>query len=929
MVTATGRSEDARTPPVWHATPAQQGLAALRVDPAIGLDQDEANRRLEVHGPNELVESGLKSPWRILWEQITAVMMLILIAAALLEVAVGEYLDGGAIGAIVVLNAVLGFVQEYRAERAMAALRRMASPSVRVRRASRVVEVPARSLVPGDIVLVEAGTVIPADTRVVESASLRVQEAALTGESHPVDKVSEAVEGEHLPLGDRHNMLFMGTSATYGRGVGVVVNTGMNTELGRIATLIQGASSDQTPLQKRIAHLGFLMGLAVLAIVALMFLVGVLNHNDPLKMLLAAVAIAVAAIPEGLPAVITITLALGAQRMLRRKALIRKLPAVETLGSVTTICSDKTGTLTENRMTVVYIDVAEHEVDVSETTRRGRPIVPSDDQATSVQDPGQQLLLAIGALCNDAILDRDETVPGEYDAVGDPTEGALLVASAHFGLWKHDLEQALPRVFEFPFSSDRKRMTTVHRLEAASEARPQSAPFAKPLASGSGEFIALTKGSVDGLVAASSSVWVESGPVPMDDSLLARIHQANARLARGGLRVLGFAYRRLERLPTADDLQSTESGLTFVGLVGMIDPPRAEVRDAVLACRQAGIRTVMITGDHPLTAAQIARDLRITEPGDDSVLTGQELARLTPDELDRAVGGTNVYARVSPEDKLAIVKALKRRGNIVAMTGDGVNDAPALRQADIGVAMGITGTDVSKEASDMVILDDNFATIVSAVEEGRTIYENVRKFVKYIVTSNAAEVAVMFVSQLLAMPLPLSTIQILYMNLVTDGVPGLALGLDPTERDAMRRPPYAPGESIFSRGIARYIALYGALLAVVAFGVGYSAYLSGNPAWGTMIFCILTLAQLGNALACRSSRFSIFEIGLRTNPVLLYAVAGTFGMQLLLIYLPPLQSLFRTVPLTPVDLLICIAASLVVLIVTELEKAIARRRTAD
>ncbi len=913
--------------PLWHTLDVAAVAHQLGVDPERGLTDADATQRAATYGPNELVERGAKSPWRILWEQATAIMVLVLIGAAIIKALLGEEIDAIAIMAIVVLNVILGFVQEFRAEKAMAALKRMAAPIVRVRRDGKLRELPARDLVPGDVIFVEAGNAIPADARVIESANLRVQEASLTGESHPVDKTVEALVGDTIPLGDRRDMLYLGTAVTYGRGAALVTNTGMHTELGRIAELIQGVGGEETPLQKKIKGLSVMLALAVLVIVGLVFLVGVLRGQDMVKMFLAGVAIAVAAIPEGLPAVLTITLALGAQRMLKRRALIRKLPAVETLGSVTVICTDKTGTLTENRMTVTILDFAGHTLNLQETLSHGHPIVEAGDTGESVRAPEQTLLLVGGALCNDATLDADETRPGEFHTLGDPTEGALLVAAAHYKLWKGDLEQALPRVAEAPFSSERKRMTTVHRLDGArltNGARSLLSVFgARPPA-----FIAFTKGSVDGLLSLSTHILAEGRVQPITAEWRARIEAANNRLAESGLRVLGVAYRPLAAVPAGDDMTTLEADLTFVGMAGIIDPPRAEVKDAVARCITAGIRPVMITGDHPLTALEIARQLGIASPGDGRVLTGQELQQMSPQELEGVVEKVSVYARVSPEHKLNIVQALQKRGHVVAMTGDGVNDAPALRKSDIGVAMGITGTDVSKEAANMVILDDNFTTIVGAVEEGRTIYDNVRKFVKYIVTSNTGEVTVMLLTQLMGLPLPLTTLQVLWMNLVTDGVPGLALGLEPTEPDTMRRAPYAPGESIFSRGIGRHVVIIGLLLALVAFGVGYWAWLGGNPAWGTMVFVTLTLSQLGHAMAVRSNRESLFRIGLRSNPLLLWAVVITLALQMAVVYFPPFQSFFQTVPLTPSDIVICLLASTVVFWAVEVEKWLYRRQDA-
>lgn len=752
-----------------------------------------------------------------------------------------------------------------------------------------------------------------------------MQEAALTGESHPVEKSLTPIADAQAPLGDRTNMLYLGTTVTYGRGTAVVTEVGMQTELGRIAELIQQVVPEPTPLQKRVKQLGITLALASIAIVALVFGLGLLHGQAIGPLFLAGVAIAVAAMPEGLPAVLTITLALGAQRMLQRRALIRKLPAVETLGSVTTICSDKTGTLTENRMQVKILDVAGHTIDMTERLHKGLPALGAQVSSEPLQDPNHLLLLATGVLCNDAVLRPDGADNGGYTTLGDPTEGALLVAAAHFGLWKADLDAHLLRVSEVPFSSERKLMSTVHRVPSPLDDTETASPLDQMLQSYATPFVVYTKGAVDSLLSVSAQACHGSVCTPITAEVRANILTASEQLAQEGLRVLGLAFRPLAALPEAGAVEDVEQALTFIGMVGMMDPPRPEVKTAVLTCQDAGIRPVMITGDHPLTARQIARELHIATPDNDRVLTGVDLAAMSDQELAQTVEQVSVYARVAPEHKLRIVDALQQRGHVVAMTGDGVNDAPALRKSDIGVAMGITGTDVAKEAAHMVIIDDNFSTIVQAVEEGRTIYDNVRKFVKYIVTSNFGEVITMVLSQRFAMPLPMTTLQILWMNLVTDGVPGLALGLEPTEPNTMQRAPFKPGESIFSRGIGRHILIMGPLLALVAFGVGFWAYTQNNPAWGTMVFMTLTLSQLGHALAIRSHRDSLFRIGLRSNPLLLGAVGITLLLQLGVVYIPACQTLFNTVPLSVADLALCLLLSTVVFWAVELEKWWLRR----
>ncbi len=905
----------------WHLVPVEDLLKSYGTDPAVGLSAEEAAARLEKYGPNELAEGGLKSPWRILWEQLSDVMVLILIGAAVVSALVKDVLDGAIIMAIVALNAALGFVQEYRAERAMAALKRMSAPVVRVRRDGRVVEIESHELVPGDVVLLESGSVMPADMRVIDAANLRVQEASLTGESEPIDKMTAPIRAtQHIPIGDRTNMLYKGTFVTYGRGVGLVTATGMNTELGRIAELIQSVEDDQTPLQKRMAELGKVLAIASVIIVAIVFSLGLLRGEDVREMFLTAVALAVAAVPEGLPAVVTISLALGAQRMLKRKALIRRLPAVETLGSVTVIASDKTGTLTENRMTARMIDVAGETVDLVEVNREGRKLLAHVETKEPTRT-AKILTLTGGALCNDATLDSNPDDPGELRAIGDPTEGAFLLAAARFGMDKADLDALLPRVAEVPFSSERKRMTTVHTLADDPVAEGTLARVVELLHFNGKRSVAVTKGAVDNLLDISSYVWVHDQIEPMTDEWRARIQASNDQMAQNGLRVLGVALRLLADIPA--NTETSEHDLVFVGMVGMIDPPRPEVKDAVARARKAGIRPLMITGDHPLTAQAIARELGIDENG--RVLTGHDLSTMDDQALESLVSDVSVYARVSPEHKLRIVQALQAQGNFAAMTGDGVNDAPALRRSDIGVAMGITGTDVSKEASDMVLLDDNFATIVSAVEEGRTIYDNVRKFIKYILTSNTGEISVMFWTQLLGMPLPLSTLQILWMNLVTDGVPGLALGVEQSERNVMERKPYDPKENILGRGMSRHILSVGLLLGFIALGVGLWGYLTGNPHWRTMVFTTLTLSQLGHALAVRSERDSVFNIGLFSNRPLLIAIAVTLVLQMGVVYLPFAHSLFGTTPLPLPELLVSLAISTAIFWVVEGEKWLIRR----
>ncbi len=916
----------AGAPSESHLQMVAQVLAELDVRADQGLLSAEVEQRQRAVGYNELIERGAKSPWRILWEQLTAVMVVILIVAAVVSGLLGDLKDAIAILAIVVLYTLLGFSQEYRAEQAMAALKKLSVPMVRVRRNGQVQEMSARELVPGDILLLEAGNLIPADARLLEAANLRIQEATLTGESEPVEKKTAPMTGENLPLGDRRNMAYMGTIITYGRGLAVVAQTGMNTELGKIANLIQVVGHEQTPLQRRLDQLGKQLAVVALVVAALVFILGILRAEDVRLMFMTAVSVAVAAVPEGLPAVVTITLALGARRMLQRNALIRKLPAVETLGSVTVICSDKTGTLTENRMTVTVLDVAGHQLDLDETMRQHMPALGAEDQhgAWLKEQPALALLLTGSALCNDALLKPDSQA-GRFHSLGDPTEGALLVAAAQTGLWKDQLDQTFPRIAEVPFDSERKRMTTVHQVHLSAAEHSGAEGLALISAQVSGyPVVAFTKGSVDGLLEISHRVWVNGAEAPLDEHWRARVAAANQRLAQQGMRVLGVAWKPLAEAPREDEMATVEQDLIFIGLVGMMDPPRAEVKAAVETCKQAGIRPVMITGDHPLTAQEIARQLGISDG--QLVLTGQELERMTASELRARVEDVSVYARVSPEHKLRIISALQERGHIVAMTGDGVNDAPALKRADIGVAMGITGTDVSKEAADVVLRDDNFATIVAAVEEGRVIYDNVRKFIKFSIAGNLGKILTIMVGPLLGMPLPLLPLQLLWLNLLTDGLLGLGLGLEPAEKNIMRRPPYAPGESVLGRGALRHIFWLGTLIGVLALGLGYRTWQAGITNWQTLVFTTLALAQVAQALAIRSGQDSLFRVGLLSNKPLLAAALLTLLLQVGVIYLPFLQGFFGTQPLTVAELTISLALSSLVFVLAEVEKWLLRRR---
>ena len=696
----------------WHQFEAAAVLRELNSGLTTGLSDAEIERRIKQYGRNELIVNAVKNPWLILWEQFTSLMAVILILAAVVSAILADYADALAISAIVIINAIIGFSHEFRAEKAIAALKKLAVPLVRVRRNGLVQELPSYHLVPGDIVLLEAGNVVAADCRLLEVADLQAQESALTGESASIKKTTAALSGSDVQIGDRLNMVFMGTFIVAGLGQAVVTGTGMNTELGQIATMIQKVDREETPLQRRLGQLGKRLAVLALLLVALIFTVGLLRGEELRLMLLTAVSIGVAAIPEGLPTVVMIALALGAQRMLTRKALVRKLPAVETLGSVTVICSDKTGTLTQNRMKVAAIQLVDRRIDLDQNSNQAK----SDQR----NQPGMGILLAGCALCNDAFVPKNSdaaSVP-----LGDPTETALAVVASEFGVWKSDLDSSFPRIGAIQFTSERKCMTTVHQVPLTEAGVPELTQICKDAGA---LCIALTKGAADVLLDISDSIWINARIEPLNDDWRSRISTNCNAMAQDGMRVLGHAFRPLLEVPTDWNPTLLEQKLTFIGSTGIIDPPRIEVSAAVATCKAAGIRTVMITGDHPLTAQSIANQLGISGSG--RILAGTDLGPMTDESLERLSDETAVYARVSPQHKLKIIQSLQRRGHIVAMTGDGVNDAPALKKADIGVAMGVVGTDVAKEAADMVLLDDNFATIVAAVEEGRVIYDNIRK----------------------------------------------------------------------------------------------------------------------------------------------------------------------------------------------------------
>jgi P-type Ca2+ transporter type 2C len=859
----------------WHRMAIESLALELKSDPNAGLSAEEAGRRLSDYGPNVIQEYQRRSPWRMLLDQFTDFMIVVLIAAAVVSGLIGDPPDAIAIMVIVLLNGMIGFIQEYRAEQAVAALRKLAAPQAKVRRSGKVQTLPAAHLVPGDVVILEAGDGVPADLRVSEAVQLRLDESALTGESVPTDKESEALPQDDAPIGDRTNMAYKGTLVTYGRGSGMVVGTGMRTELGHIAALLHEDHATKTPLQKRLAQFGRRLAVAALAICGIVFVVGVLRGESALLMFLTAVSLAVAAIPEALPAVVTVSLALGARRMVHKQALIRRLPAVETLGSVTYICTDKTGTLTVNQMRVeqLYVD--------GRVESRMPPSIST----------GPWLLFGRAlALNNDAVRQDDGGM------MGDPTEVALYVAAREAGIDKEQCVAASPRLGEIPFDSERKSMTTLHQ-----EARG---------------VIAFTKGAPERVVGQCASAWTGSGAAPVEPG---GILQAAERMAAAGLRVLAVAFRRWPEMPRQLSAEQVERDLVFLGLVGLMDPPRPEAEEAVLLCQSAGITPVMITGDHPSTARAIAHRLHIIADHD-AVLTGQELAKMPAESFQERVRHIRVYARVAPEQKIRIVKALQDCGEFVSMTGDGVNDAPALKRADIGVAMGLAGTDVAREAADMILLDDNFATMVTAVREGRRIFDNIRRFIKYTMTSNAGEIWTIFLAPFVGLPIPLLPIHILWINLVTDGLPGLALAAEPEEQGLMERPPRPPNESIFGRGMWQDILWVGLLMGGVSLFTQAWAYHTGSAHWQSMVFTVLTLSQMGNVLAIRSEHASFFTLGAWSNRPLLGAVLLTFGLQMAALYVPFLNPIFKTEPLDPVELALCLALSSVVFVAVEIQK---------
>ncbi|MFV8340870.1 cation-translocating P-type ATPase [Flavobacterium sp. XS2P39] len=861
----------------WHLLPLSEIAHLLSTNPS-GIDAVTASQRLHKHGKNQIEDKKKKTILQMLLHQLLDFMIVILIIAAVISGILGDVTDAVIILSIVVINALVGFIQEYRAEKAMEALKNMAANHALILRQEKIIDIPASDLVPGDVVLLEAGNIIPADVRFFETHQVKVDESALTGESNNVEKNPEELSAGEYPLGDRTNIGYKGTSITNGRGLAYVVATGMNTELGQIAKMIQ-TDETTTPLQKRLTAFGKRLSVAILIICTVIFLIGWLRGESVLTMLITSISLAVAAIPEALPALVTIALAFGAKKLAKSNALIRKLPAVETLGSVTYICSDKTGTLTLNKMTVQEI------------------FEPSDTKYNAFYGENNTLLHAMA-------LNNDVTEGKEGKWIGDSTEVALVQYASDKNSNRADLEQKFPRIAELPFDSKRKCMTTIHQIKNYD-------------ANQNTGIIVITKGAVDVLLNKLNTD---------QKSLIPEFELKANEMAEKGYRVLGYAMKTIPSLPENLDAIEIETELTLIGFAGMIDPPREEAKQAVAECKEAGIIPVMITGDHKLTAKAIAEKLGIISTAEDLVLTGPELTVLTQIEFINIVEKVKVYARVNPEQKLRIINALQSKNHFVAMTGDGVNDAPALKNADIGIAMGINGTEVSKEASHMILLDDNFATIVVAVKHGRKIFDNILKFIKYIMTGNSGEIWAIFLAPFFGLPIPLLAIHILWINLVTDGLPGLALASEPSESNIMKRPPRNPKENIFSNGMALHILWVGFLMGVVTIGMQAWAIHGANTHWQTMAFTVLCFSQLGHVIVIRSGRQSIFKIGFFSNRPMIGALLITIILQFMIIYMPFFNEVFKTQPLTIYELLLTLAASSIVFWSGEFEKWIKSRK---
>lgn len=875
---------DYRSTTPWHAKPAGEIFKELKTNEG-GLSDGEAAQRLERYGTNELLRKTNRTILQMLWDQLKDPMILILIGAAMLSFMLHEALEGGVILFIVAVNAVISIIQEKKAEASLEALKKMTAGRAVALRQGEESNIPASQLVPGDIVFIEDGTMVPADIRILDSSSLKIQEASLTGESVPSEKDADNILREDCALGDRTNMAYSSTLVTYGRGYGVVVATGMNTQVGQIAHMIDNQDEFDTPLKRKLAYAGKALTAVGLIVCLLIFSIGFFYHQSFVPLLMTAISLAISIIPEGLPATATIVMALGVQRMAKRGAIIRKLPAVETLGGATVICSDKTGTLTLNKMAVTQIAIAS---DIQDG--KARPI----ESALTMNGNYYELIRA-GALCNNAEFDPDN--PGNI--LGDPTEGALIVLSKKFGENHNDLEDDCPRLFEQPFDSRRKRMSTVNEV--------------------AGKPVIFTKGAVDELLPVCSKILTSEGERPITDRDIEAIRHISDSMASYALRVLSFAKKSIEAPPEEDDAD-VESDLTFIGLVGMIDPPREEVKSTVKTCYDAGIRTVMITGDHKITAVAIARELNIWRDGD-TVFTGAELEEMSDAEYDKAVATTSVYARVTPEQKLKIVQALKGNHEIAAMTGDGVNDAPALKAADIGIAMGVSGTDVAKEASDMIITDDNFTTIVDAVKEGRRVYRNIQKVIQFLLAGNISEILTIFIATLFNFPAPLLAVHILWVNLATDTLPALALGVDPPEEDVMKRKPQK-SSTLFEKDLIVRVITQGCFIAAATLMAFFIGYRDDLPSGQAMAFCTIAFSQLFYSYSQRSNTKPIFSKGFFENKYLLGSILISAGLMLVLVFIPPVREAFQLSSLDGDEWLIIIGLSLIPTALIEAKKAI-------
>lgn len=892
----------------WYQLEINQLAQELSTHMGNGLTNDQAQTKLAEHGPNELAGKAGASLWEMILDQFKDFLVIILIAASLISVVVGEVADSIVIIIIVILNAVLGVSQERRASKALQALQQMASPQAKVIRDGHILEIPSRELVPGDLVILETGDYVPADLRLTESINLKIEEASLTGESVPVEKDARALLADDVSIGDRNNSAFMGTIVTYGRGKGIVVDTGMKTEIGRIAEMLESFEEEETPLQKKLSQFGKLLGKICIVVVVLVFVLGLLRHEPLLEMFMTSVSLAVAAIPEGLPAIVTIVLALGMKRMIHRHAIVKKLHAVESLGSVTTICSDKTGTLTKNEMTVTTIYTGEKTFTVS-----GKGYAPqgefrseSGTKLNATADPDLALLLKICALNNDSKLEKDHEKEQDdaWKLIGDPTEGSLLVAALKAGFSLPELQISHPRIQEIPFDSERKRMTTFN-------AHPEGK-----------NYFVFVKGAPDMVLALCTRILVNGHTLPITDEARNNIAKANSGMARQSLRVLSLAYKEVVSVPEAPTPESVEKELIFVGLVGMIDPARPEAIEAIKTCKSAGIRPVMITGDYKDTAVAIAKELGIVED-ESGALTGADLDKISDAELTQTVKRINVFARVSPQHKVKIVEALKANGEITAMTGDGVNDAPALKRSDIGVAMGVTGTDVAKETAEMILTDDNFASIVSAVEEGRIIYSNIRKFIFFLLSCNVGEILIIFLAMLFGMPIPLEPIQLLWLNLVTDAFPALALGMESAEPNIMRQPPRDPKHPIIDGYMRWGIILQSIAMTVAVLGVFKYILTISHGDVGlaqNFAFVTLTISELLRSFTARSEIYSIFHLGFFSNKYILGGTVLSLLMVLVVLYIPFLQPIFGTRAFTGSQWLVALAFALIPSIVAEVTK---------